>query len=179
MIRKLLLRVVTPDVERCTIDAADHSVAFKGDALDAPQLCCGACEAPLVIGIDRRNLSNMIIECHRCGAFNDTREQGMAQSGSHVRGDSTSRGHAFSGDVPDETTPQLWRRFKKAFRRYSREQSMTRALEALLPSSAEPAHIASLDAQRSVLGRAEIEYRRLRQQYIYRLLRSARTRLST
>lgn len=77
MSRRILLRVVAADGDRCTINAADYSVAFRGDAVDAPDLCCGSCEAQLVIGVDRRTLTNMVIECNECGAFNDTREHGL------------------------------------------------------------------------------------------------------
>ncbi len=80
MARKVLLRVVGQDKDRCTINAADDTVAFRGDAVDAPDLCCGSCEALLVTGVDRSTLTNMVIECKQCGAFNDTREQGMNQS---------------------------------------------------------------------------------------------------
>src|SRR5262249_52744282 len=66
--RKILLTIVKPDSERCLIDArADRTIAFLGDAVDAPTLCCGHCEAALVVGVDRRRLANMIIECKRCG----------------------------------------------------------------------------------------------------------------
>jgi hypothetical protein len=75
MERRILLNVVKRDPERCLIDAApDRTVAFQGDAVDAPTLCCGHCEAELVIGVDRQRLANMVIECKRCGSFNDTRE---------------------------------------------------------------------------------------------------------
>jgi len=75
MERKILLTVVKPDSERCLIDApADRTIAFLGDAVDAPTLCCGHCEADLVVAVDRRRLANMVIECQRCGCFNDTRE---------------------------------------------------------------------------------------------------------
>jgi hypothetical protein len=74
MSRRVLLRIVALDMERCTIDAAHQTVVFHGDAVDAPDLCCGTCEAPLMIGIDRRTLTNMAIECAQCGAFNDTRQ---------------------------------------------------------------------------------------------------------
>ena len=75
MERKILLTVVKPDSKRCLIDApADRTIAFVGDAVDAPTLCCGHCEAELVLGVDRRRLTNMVIECKRCGCFNDTRE---------------------------------------------------------------------------------------------------------
>ena len=75
MERKILLTAVKPDSERCLIDApAEHTIAFQGDAVDAPTLCCGHCEAELVIGVDRRRLANMVIECKGCGSFNDTRD---------------------------------------------------------------------------------------------------------
>ena len=75
MERRILLRVVKRDPERCLIEApADHTVAFQGDAVDAPILCCGNCHAELVVGVDRRRLTNMVIECRRCGSFNDTHE---------------------------------------------------------------------------------------------------------
>lgn len=75
MERRILLSVVKRDPEHCLIDAAaDRTVAFQGDDVDAPILCCGNCEAELVIGVDRRRLTNMVIECKRCGSFNDTRE---------------------------------------------------------------------------------------------------------
>lgn len=75
MERRILLTVVQRDPDRCLIDAAaDRTIAFRGDAVDAPILCCGECEAELVVGVDRRRLTNMVIECKRCGSFNDTRE---------------------------------------------------------------------------------------------------------
>ena len=75
MERKILLNVVKSDKERCLIEAAaDRTVAFQGDAVDAPILCCGHCRAELVVGVDRRRLTNMVIECQRCGSYNDTRE---------------------------------------------------------------------------------------------------------
>jgi hypothetical protein len=75
MERKILLTVVKRDSERCLIDAPpDRTIVFQGDAIDAPTLCCGGCEAELVVGVDRRRLTNMVIECKRCGCFNDTRE---------------------------------------------------------------------------------------------------------
>ena len=74
MERRILLSVVKRDPERCLIDAAaDYTVAFQGDAVDAPVLCCGRCEAELVVGVDRPRLTNMVIECKRCGSYNDTR----------------------------------------------------------------------------------------------------------
>jgi Trk K+ transport system NAD-binding subunit len=75
MERGILLSIVKRDPERCLIEATtDHTVAFQGDAVDAPILCCGHCEADLVVAVDRRRLTNMIIECKQCGRFNDTRE---------------------------------------------------------------------------------------------------------
>lgn len=75
MERRIFLSVVERDPERCLIEApADHTVAFQGDALDAPILCCGNCQAELVVGVDRRRLTNMVIECKRCGSYNDTQE---------------------------------------------------------------------------------------------------------
>lgn len=74
--RKILLRVVQQNKNICNIDAARSrdTVAFRGDAVDAPVLCCGNCTAPLTIGVDRMTLTNMQIECTRCGSFNDTRD---------------------------------------------------------------------------------------------------------
>lgn len=75
MERRILLSVVKRDQERCFIEAAaDRTVAFQGDAVDAPILCCGHCQADLVVGVDRRRLTNMVIECKRCGSYNDTRD---------------------------------------------------------------------------------------------------------
>jgi hypothetical protein len=73
--RKIFLKLVPRDMERCLIEASkDGTVAFRGDAVDAPVLCCGNCHAPLVVAVDRRHLTNMVIECCRCGNFNRTRE---------------------------------------------------------------------------------------------------------
>ena len=59
MERRILLTVVKRDSERCLIDApADHTVASQGDAVDAHTLCCGQCEAELVVAVDRRRLTN-------------------------------------------------------------------------------------------------------------------------
>jgi hypothetical protein len=81
MNRKIRLRAVGLDAKQCTIDASrDDSIAFRGDAVDAPTLCCAVCEAALVIGVDRGTLVNAIIVCKRCGTANDTREYGMNQS---------------------------------------------------------------------------------------------------
>lgn len=81
MERRILLRVVRKNTQACSIDArAEDTIAFRGDAVDAPILCCGVCVAPLAVGVDRRSLTNMQIECRRCGSFNDTREYGMNQS---------------------------------------------------------------------------------------------------
>ncbi len=82
MERRILLNVVERDPERCFIDAAttDRTIAFQGDAVDAPILCCGHCEADLVVGVDRRRLTNMVIECKRCGSYNDTRDLNDGQS---------------------------------------------------------------------------------------------------
>jgi hypothetical protein len=75
MKRRILLTVVQRDSERCLIDApTNQTVAFQGDSVDAPTLCCGQCEAELVIGIDRPRLTNMVIQCKRCGSCNDTRQ---------------------------------------------------------------------------------------------------------
>lgn len=72
MLRRVRLRVVQKDNDRCTINAGRDTIAFRGDAVDAPHLCCGMCEASLIVGVDRQTLTNMTIECGRCGAFNDT-----------------------------------------------------------------------------------------------------------
>ncbi|HTS77434.1 MAG TPA: hypothetical protein VMG40_14580 [Bryobacteraceae bacterium] len=73
--RMIFLKVVPQDAERCLIEAPiDDTVAFRGDAVDAPVLGCGKCHAPLVVAVDRRCLTNMVIECGRCGNFNRTRE---------------------------------------------------------------------------------------------------------
>ena len=72
--RKIFLKLVAGDSERCLIEAsAEDTVAFRGDAVDAPVLCCGNCQAPLIVAVDRRHLTNMVIECGRCGNFNRTR----------------------------------------------------------------------------------------------------------
>jgi hypothetical protein len=77
-----MLRVVEQNREACNINAARSldTIAFRGDAVDAPVLCCGNCTAPLATGVDRITLTNMQIECRRCGSFNDTREFGINQS---------------------------------------------------------------------------------------------------
>ena len=73
MVRNISLRVVPRDVERCLINAAARgTVAFRGDAIDAPVLCCGKCGAPLAVAVDRRRLTNMVIECGSCGSCNQT-----------------------------------------------------------------------------------------------------------
>ena len=75
MVRKIFLKIVIRNPERCLIDAIlGDTVAFRGDAVDAPTLCCGKCLVPLAIAVDRRSLTNMVIECGACGSFNDTRE---------------------------------------------------------------------------------------------------------
>jgi hypothetical protein len=75
MARKIYLKIVIRNAERCLIDAIPgDTVAFRGDAVDAPTLCCGLCQVPLAIAVDRRHLTNMVIECGGCGSFNDTRE---------------------------------------------------------------------------------------------------------
>jgi hypothetical protein len=73
--REIRLKVVSRDQEHCLIDAAaNDTVAFQGDAVDAPTLCCGNCGAPLAIAVDRQHLTSMTIECKRCGSFNATRD---------------------------------------------------------------------------------------------------------
>ena len=73
--RRIFLKLVPRDSERCLIEASiDDTVAFRGDAVDAPVLCCGYCRVPLIVAVDRRHLTNMVIECGRCGNFNRTRE---------------------------------------------------------------------------------------------------------
>lgn len=75
MVRSISLKVVPRDAERCLIDAAAHgTVAFRGDAMDAPVLSCGRCGAPLAVFVDRRRLTNMLIECGSCGSCNQTGE---------------------------------------------------------------------------------------------------------
>ncbi len=75
MERRIKLRPIGRDAGQCTIDASRaDSVAFRGDAVDAPTLCCGVCEADLVVGVDRETLTNSIIVCKRCGTPNETRE---------------------------------------------------------------------------------------------------------
>ena len=81
MRRKIMLHPIACDPRQSTIDASRvDSVAFRGDAVDAPTLCCGVCEAPLVIGVDRSTLTNTVIVCKRCGTSNDTREYGTNRS---------------------------------------------------------------------------------------------------
>jgi hypothetical protein len=73
--RKIFLKLVPRDLERCLIEAPKNdTVAFRGDAVDAPVLCCGHCHAPLVVAVDRRHLTNMVIECGGCWNLNRTRE---------------------------------------------------------------------------------------------------------
>ena len=75
MERRIKLRPVNRDPEQCTIDASRaDSVAFRGDAVDAPTLCCGVCDTDLVIGVDRSTLANSLIVCKRCGTPDETRE---------------------------------------------------------------------------------------------------------
>jgi hypothetical protein len=62
---KILLTVVKRDSERCLIDAAaDRTIAFLGDAVDAPIPCCGQCEAELVVGVDRRRLTTWLLNAN-------------------------------------------------------------------------------------------------------------------
>ena len=75
MVHSILLNVVPRDAERSLIDtAALNTVAFRGDADDAPVLCCGKCLAPLAVGVDRRSLASMVIECGSCGSCNKVSE---------------------------------------------------------------------------------------------------------
>jgi hypothetical protein len=75
MERRIVVTVVKRDSERCLIDAPlIATIAFRGDAVDAPTLCCRHCEAELVVTVDRRRLTNMVIECKQRGYFNNTSE---------------------------------------------------------------------------------------------------------
>ena len=46
------------------------SVFFSGNGSDA--LDCGACGAPLAVGVRRQSFASIVLKCNQCGAFNDT-----------------------------------------------------------------------------------------------------------
>lgn len=35
-------------------------------------LCCGNCEAPIIIGVEPKQIIGVVFKCNSCGAFNDT-----------------------------------------------------------------------------------------------------------
>lgn len=45
--------------------------AILGEDDDAPDLCCGKCEAVLLRRLDASRIPDVVLRC-RCGAFNDT-----------------------------------------------------------------------------------------------------------
>jgi hypothetical protein len=43
----------------------------SGSDQSAPDLCCGACGFPLVTGIEKLVITNAVVHCQKCGAFNE------------------------------------------------------------------------------------------------------------
>jgi hypothetical protein len=45
------------------------------DGSEKPSLSqdCGACGAPLIVGVSRGAITDLVLRCPACGAFNDTK----------------------------------------------------------------------------------------------------------
>lgn len=62
-----------PDPERRVIFHHDGpgTIAVSGTHPSAPDLCCGACGAPLIRGISTLSVVGVVFRCYGCGAFSE------------------------------------------------------------------------------------------------------------
>jgi hypothetical protein len=68
------LRVIPePDPDTRVIFHHDgpSTVALTGTNQSAPDLCCGACGAPLIRGIVELSVVGVVFRCYGCGAFSE------------------------------------------------------------------------------------------------------------
>jgi len=71
--KKLRLVVIAEPAEgtRSVLVLQTDSPGFRVDA-DVPDYCCGKCGNILFHGVDINRFVNVVVQCHPCGAFNET-----------------------------------------------------------------------------------------------------------
>jgi hypothetical protein len=50
----------------------EGTVAIRNPERETPVHTCGACEAPLIVGMGLAQLQNVVLRCNGCGAYNET-----------------------------------------------------------------------------------------------------------
>jgi hypothetical protein len=72
MARIALKVIADPGVTRSTLlRGGDGTVVFHGD-FTGPVHACGACDAPLLEGVRRTNVVDLVLFCNACGAYNES-----------------------------------------------------------------------------------------------------------
>ncbi|WP_318368536.1 SEC-C metal-binding domain-containing protein [Enterobacter sp.] len=59
-----------PDARGVIIYQGEGTVAFTGYEVGLA-LLCGECNSPLVVGVPKDNINNIVIRCNACGAYNE------------------------------------------------------------------------------------------------------------
>lgn len=75
MPEKIKLTVIdepAPDTRNVIDYRGSGTVAMAGPNPFAPHLCCGSCGVPLVTGMPREQIINLVLRCKLCRSFNDT-----------------------------------------------------------------------------------------------------------
>ncbi len=71
--RKVSLAVIPepePNTRSVLIFSGEGTVVMSGQG--NVTLECGNCHAPLVQGIEMKQLENLVFKCNNCGAYNET-----------------------------------------------------------------------------------------------------------
>ena len=72
---QILLKVIQePDSDKRVVlsrPAGHETLLFAGSDLSAPDICCGKCGGPIIMGVLKPAFVNFVFQCRKCGAFND------------------------------------------------------------------------------------------------------------
>jgi hypothetical protein len=56
---------------RSILVCRDEGPVLNGNDERAPNLCCGTCGVPLVVGLPASTVINVVVQCKGCGSLND------------------------------------------------------------------------------------------------------------
>lgn len=68
-----------PDTRSVLRMQGEGTVVIRVEDAERPVHTCGACDAPLIVGLGLLHIQNVVLRCNGCGAFNETTDPGPAR----------------------------------------------------------------------------------------------------
>lgn len=72
--QRIALKVIPepdPDTRAVFVRIGDETILMESNVTNI-SMDCGKCGSPLIVGLDPRQVGNIVIQCNHCGSFNDS-----------------------------------------------------------------------------------------------------------